>query len=284
MPDLDPSSYLPLVHAALREDVGPGDLTAQFFVPANATTTAIIHAKQSGILAGITPAAHTFTTLDPSLDVTIDLPDGSPLDPGTTVLTVRGSTRSILTAERTALNFLQHLSGVATLTSEFVRTVDGTDVQILDTRKTTPGWRTLEKAAVLAGGGTNHRIGLYDQIMVKDNHLLAGDKIAALESAITETRLRYPTIKIELEADTIEQVRAFTALSGVDIILLDNMSLDQLREAVAITTGTGIRLEASGGITLDSLRPIAETGIHAISSGALTHSAKALDLSLTLVG
>jgi len=194
------------------------------------------------------------------------------------VIELSGSTRSILTGERVALNFLQHLAGIATLTAQFVAAVRGTGVTILDTRKTTPGLRVLEKAAVLAGGGRNHRMGLYDGIMVKDNHLLAKPE---LEAAIRSARLRYPNVLIELEADSIEQVRKFVLLKGVDVILLDNMSPDELRACVSLRK-SGLKFEASGGVELMTVRQIAETGVDFISVGQLTHSARAIDFSLEL--
>jgi nicotinate-nucleotide pyrophosphorylase (carboxylating) len=194
------------------------------------------------------------------------------------VIELSGSTRSILTGERVALNFLQHLAGIATLTAQFVAAVRGTGVTILDTRKTTPGLRVLEKAAVLAGGGRNHRMGLYDGIMVKDNHLLAKPE---LEAAIRSARLTYPNVLIELEADSIEQVRKFVLLKGVDVILLDNMSPDELRACVSLRK-PGLKFEASGGVELMTVRQIAETGVDFISVGQLTHSARAIDFSLEL--
>ena len=192
---------------------------------------------------------------------------------------VTGKSRSLLTAERVALNFLQRLSAIATQTSRYVKAVQPHPVKILDTRKTTPGWRWLEKAAVEAGGGTNHRHGLYDMVMVKDNHLLASNRLEDLQSAIDRVKEKNPSIKVELEADTLEQVSRFLTLRGVDIILLDNMKPDQLRAAAALVGGQ-VKLEASGGVTLDTVQEIASTGVDFISSGALTHSVRALDLSL----
>ncbi len=192
---------------------------------------------------------------------------------------IRGRAASVLTAERTALNFLQRLSGVATLTRQYVEAVRGTSARILDTRKTTPGWRALEKAAVAAGGGTNHRVGLYDMALVKDNHLAAGTD---LQKAIDRLRAERPGVRVELEADTLDQVRGFLKLKGVDVILLDNMSLAELREAVSLRQG-GLVFEASGGVNLETVRGIAETGVDFISVGAITHSARAVDLSLEIV-
>ena len=195
---------------------------------------------------------------------------------------IEGRTRGILAGERTALNFLQRLCGVATTTRRYVQAVQPHPVQLLDTRKTTPGWRRLEKAAVKDGGGTIYRMGLYDQVMVKDNHLMACNKLEDLQAAIDAVRKDRPGIKVEIEAATLEQVADFLALRGVDIILLDNMSTDDLRRAVTINEGR-VFLEASGGITLDTIKAVAATGVDAISVGALTHSSKAVDLSLEVL-
>ena len=205
-----------------------------------------------------------------------------PLKSGDTILHVAGLTRSILTAERVALNFLQRLCAIASQTHLYVSAVQPHPVKILDTRKTTPGWRWLEKQAVKAGGGTNHRMGLYDMVMVKDNHLLADDRQEDLQKAIDTVKRKHPGIKVELEADTLEQVARFLNLRGVDVILLDNMPPAELLKAVALVKGR-VMLEASGGITLDTIKAVAATGVDAISVGALTHSVKALDLSLELL-
>ena len=202
------------------------------------------------------------------------------LEPGETVISLRGATRSILTGERVALNFIQRLSGVSTLTARFVDAVRGTGVEILDTRKTTPGLRALEKAAVKAGGGRNHRMGLYDAVLVKDNHLLARPEI---QTAVLALREKHPGLLVELEADSIDQVRAFVGIAGVDVILLDNMSPDELRVCVSFRK-QGIKFEASGGVSLQTVRAIAETGVDFISVGELTHSARAIDFSLELTG
>jgi len=208
--------------------------------------------------------------------------DGDPLSQGERVLEVSGHARSILTAERTALNFLQRLSGVATQTRAYVAKVESTDAKVLDTRKTTPGWRALEKGAVVAGGGKNHRMGLYDRAMVKDNHLVAENKLEALQDAIDRLHADRAGVEVELEADTLEQVQGFLSLRGVDYILLDNMNYEMMRDAVAMRddSGSAVALEASGGVTIDTIAEIATTGVDFISVGALTHSAVALDLSL----
>lgn len=266
---------------ALEEDIGSGDVTTELFVDAGRAATGLILAKEPLILAGVETAAEVFRRVDPALAVTPLKRDGDRLTPGTCALEIRGSARSILTAERVALNFVQRLSGIATATRRFVEAVAGTPAKILDTRKTTPGLRALEKAAVAAGGGTNHRFGLYDQILVKDNHLAAGASTADLQAAIRESRKRYPNLLVEVEADTLDQVRSFLGLEGIDVILLDNMTNSQLREAVALGRGK-VKFEASGGVSIETIRPIASTGVDFVSVGAITHSAKACDFSLEL--
>jgi len=209
------------------------------------------------------------------------LVDGSKVGPGAMLMRVEGSARSLLTAERTALNFLQRLSGVATMTARYVNLVKHTRAKILDTRKTTPGYRALEKKAVVDGGGTNHRMGLFDRAMVKDNHLAAEGGMAALQDAIRKVKEAKPHVQVELEADRLNQVSQFLELEGVDYILLDNMGLDELKEAVEMRGGNSrVRLEASGGVNLDTVVGIAETGVDFISVGALTHSAPSLDIGL----
>lgn len=277
-----PESAVTLIQAALLEDVGSGDLTSEFFVPADSVAKARIFAKEGGVTAGADIARHVFEAVDPSLSVHLERHDGVPFERGDTILQVAGRTRSILTAERTALNFLQRLCGIATQTRRHVEAVRPHPVKILDTRKTTPGWRLLEKHAVKCGGGTNHRIGLYDMVMVKDNHLLADDRQEDLQAAIHAVHQKHPRVRIELEADTLEQVERFLKLDGVDVILLDNMPPDVLRQAVALVNRR-VLLEASGGITLDTLPQYAATGVDAISIGALTHTVRALDLSLELL-
>ncbi|GAA5134805.1 carboxylating nicotinate-nucleotide diphosphorylase [Prosthecobacter algae] len=268
-----------LIRAAIAEDVGSGDLTATYFVPAESTARARIAAREPGVVAGMEVALRVFQEIDPRILVTPLMQDGAAFFPGDVLLEISGPTRGILTAERTALNFLQRLSGVATQARRYVEAVKPHAVQIWDTRKTTPGWRLLEKAAVKAGGGTNHRMGLYDHVMVKDNHLAAHGTLAELQSAIDRVRAERPGTRIQLEADNLEQVAGFLTLRGVDMLLLDNMGAERLREAVALNAGR-LWLEASGGITLETIRDIAATGVNAISVGALTHSARALDLGL----
>jgi nicotinate-nucleotide pyrophosphorylase (carboxylating) len=234
------------------------------------------------VLSGSEVALAVFAEIDPSLEVRCLKRDGDSLTVGDTVMEISGSTRSLLSAERTALNFLQRLCGVATLARRYVEAVKPHAVKVLDTRKTTPGWRLLEKNAVRDGGGTNHRIGLYDQVMVKDNHLVASGSMEALQAAIDRVNQERPAVKVQLEADSLAQVKTFLDLRGVDMILLDNMSPALLREAVRLNAGR-LFLEASGGITLSTIQDVAATGVDAISVGAITHSARALDLALDFV-
>ena len=268
-----------LIQAAIAEDVGPGDVTSLYFIPADARSKAEIVAREPGVVSGAEIAAAVFREIDAATEVDILLPDGSAFERGSVLIKAAGSTRALLTAERTALNFLQRLSGVATQTRRYVEAVRPHPVQIWDTRKTTPGWRLIEKAAVKHGGGTNHRMGLYDHAMVKDNHLAANSDLNALQAAIRRLRAERPGVRVQLEADTLEQVAKFLTLEGVDMLLLDNMGPERLREAVKLVNGR-LWLEASGGITLDTIKDVAATGVNAISVGALTHSARALDLGL----
>jgi len=273
-----------LIHLALAEDLGnAGDLTSAYFVPEDQFATAVIVAREACVLAGVEVAVEVFEKIDSRCEIAVAASDGSDIEAGERVLTIKGPTRALLTAERTALNFMQRLSGVATITRKFVKRVDGR-AKLLDTRKTTPGFRELEKAAVAAGGGTNHRIGLYDAVMVKDNHLLAENSIAAIKRSIDALHAEHPDISVELETDTLDQVRDFLELDGVKFILLDNMSTDQLREAVEMrdAAGSRIQLEASGGVDFDTVADIAATGVDFISVGALTHSAGSIDLAMEL--
>jgi nicotinate-nucleotide pyrophosphorylase (carboxylating) len=265
-----------LVTRALAEDVGDGDVTTAATVPADARARATITQKAPGVVFGLDAAEQTFRSLDP--DVALErLVDEGVWRKGGPVLRIEGSARAILTAERTALNFLQRLSGVATLTARCVQAVDGTGVKILDTRKTTPGLRALEKAAVAAGGGTIYRAGLYDAILIKENHsALAGGVGEAVRRAATFA----PELELEVECSTLEEVDE-ALQAGARRILLDNMNTDQLREAVRHVAGRA-ELEASGRLTLETLGAVASTGLNFISVGALTHSAPALDLSLLL--
>jgi nicotinate-nucleotide pyrophosphorylase (carboxylating) len=265
-----------IVARALAEDVGTGDVTTAATVPLGAKARALITQKAPGVLYGLDAAEQCFTALDQGVSFERLTAEGQWRDGGP-VLRIDGSAAAILTAERTALNFLQRLSGVATLTARCVRAVEGTGVRILDTRKTTPGLRLLEKAAVAAGGGTNHRVGLFDEVLIKENHAaLAG----GVGEAVRRARERAPDLPLEVECRTLQEVEEALA-AGARRILLDNMTLAELSEAVRHVDGRA-ELEASGGVTLRTLREIASTGVQFVSVGALTHSAPALDLSLIL--
>jgi nicotinate-nucleotide pyrophosphorylase (carboxylating) len=239
-----------------------------------------MNARESLTLSGIAFAETAFRELSPNVELTRLAEDGQAVDAGAGVLRISGSARALLTAERVALNFVQRLSGVATATARFVAAVAGTRARILDTRKTTPGWRRFEKYAVACGGGTNHRVGLHDLVLIKDNHLaaLAGAAPNPVAAAVNRARELWPALRVEVEADTLEQVR-LAVEAGADIILLDNMPPARLREAATLVAGRA-QLEASGGVTLNTVRAIAETGVDFISVGAVTHSARAVDLGL----
>jgi nicotinate-nucleotide pyrophosphorylase (carboxylating) len=266
---------------ALQEDIGTGDVTTQFFVAPGLQGCGRIVARERCIVAGTETATEVFRRLDPQLHIDLLLQDSAALNGGETILEVRGAASSILTAERVALNFLQRLSGIATITRQFVEAVGKYPAKILDTRKTTPGLRALEKAAVVAGGGANHRSGLYDMVLVKDNHLGTRLGFSGFADAIQQLRKERPGLRIELEADNLEQVHAFLGIESVDVILLDNMNPAEMREAVALGKKK-VKFEASGGVTLKNVRQIAATGVDYISVGALTNSARAIDLSLEL--
>jgi len=272
------------VSRALAEDIGDGDLTCAYFVDAARSGKARIFAKQPCVLAGMDAAACAFALVDATLKVQAVRKDGDALRPGHTALEITGPVRSIITAERTALNFIQRLSGIATLTRTFVDAVKPYRAAILDTRKTTPGLRALEKSAVISGGGTNHRFGLFDMVMVKDNHLAAGATLAELQENVRRFRSGHPGVRVEIEADRLDQVRDFLTLDGVDVILLDNMTTAQLAEAVQLRGDRPVKLEASGSVNLATVNSIAATGVDFISVGALTHSAPAVDFSLELIG
>ncbi|OGS01420.1 MAG: nicotinate-nucleotide diphosphorylase (carboxylating) [Elusimicrobia bacterium RIFCSPLOWO2_12_FULL_59_9] len=292
---MNPKYISALIRSALREDLGrAGDITTSGLLPKHRTLTALICAKEKGVLCGAAIAREVFRCACPGARVRILTPDGSPLTPGRKILRVTGS-RDILSAERTALNFLQRLSGIATLTSAFVKKAAGTRAHIYDTRKTTPALRVLEKYAVRCGGGQNHRMGLYDSVMIKDNHIQAlarkessGSALRALQSFVARRRKAAPQAKITMEAKNASEIGMALALKA-DVILLDNMSPRGLRKAVQrIRAAAEIRkgrveIEASGSVTLKNVRRVAETGVDRISIGALTHSAPALDLSLNLI-
>ncbi|HKQ38713.1 MAG TPA: carboxylating nicotinate-nucleotide diphosphorylase [Verrucomicrobiae bacterium] len=269
---LDPEEIRHAVRLALAEDIGGGDVTSDATIPADARAMAIMVARQPLVLAGIAFAEAAFA----ANKIARHLKDGESAGKGEHLLRVEGTARSILAAERVALNFVQRLSGIATLTRAFVDAVRGTRAKILDTRKTTPGWRRFEKYAVKCGGGENHRFGLFDMVLIKDNHLAAvrGNVVAAVQTA----RKKSPSLKIEVEADTLDQADQAVE-AGADIVLLDNMTAEQLRRAVK-RIGGRCKTEASGGVTLANVREIADTGVDYISVGALTHSAPAVDIGL----
>ena len=268
--------YVPLVEAALAEDIGDGDVTTLALVPEGAVATGVMLAREPLVMAGVELAMAVFQQVDQRIEFGIEIFDGQQAALGQALVRLQGPARALLIAERTALNFIQRLAGVATLTAQFVDEVAGTGVTILDTRKTTPGWRALEKYAVACGGGSNHRIGLFDQVMIKDNHLVALD--GDIVQAVALAREASPGLKIEVEVDTPEQVRA-ALQARADIILLDNMEVEELRASVELINSC-TKTEASGGITLETVREIAETGVDFISIGALTHSAPSVDIAL----
>jgi len=272
------------VRAALAEDLGSGDVTTLATVPATAKSKALMNVREPLVVAGIQFAEIAFQEVAARYAGPITIKklarDGQRVKAGEPLLKISGSSRAILSAERVALNFIQRLSGVATATAQFSDAVRGTRAKILDTRKTTPGWRLFEKYAVTCGGGTNYRIGLYDMVLIKDNHLVAlqNEKPNAIAAAVARARKKFPKLKVEVEADTLEQA-AQAADAGADIILLDNMPPAQLRRAVKIIGGRA-KTEASGGVNLKTVRAIAQTGVDFISVGAITHSAQAVDIGL----
>ena len=270
------------IRLALVEDLGDagGDVTSESLVPPEARAEARLVAREACVVAGVAVAKEVFLQVNPELEVEECVADGSVVKAMTDVLVIKGSARSILTAERTALNFIQRMCGVATVTAEYVKTAANPDVMLLDTRKTTPALRPFEKYAVLCGGGTNHRYGLFDAVLIKDNHLASWAKKhgTGVGEAVAAARAKYPNLKIEVEVDTIDQLKE--ALSAKpDWVLLDNMPPPVLRECVALCKGI-CKTEASGGINLDTIHAIAQTGVDAISVGALTHSAPSIDLAL----
>jgi nicotinate-nucleotide pyrophosphorylase (carboxylating) len=268
------------VAEALAEDIGPGDVTSRATVTETAVAAARMVAREPLVVAGLEFATEAFREMSSAVEVQARVRDGASVAAGESLLRVSGLARAILSAERVGLNFVQRLSGVATLTAQYVERVRGTKARILDTRKTTPGWRRLEKYAVACGGGVNHRFGLFDQVLIKDNHLLAlrHESPNAVEAAVRRARRDFPKLKVEVEADRIEQVEQALA-AGADIILLDNMTLDELGRAVELISGRALS-EASGGVRLDTVRSIAEAGVDFISVGVLTHSARAVDIGL----
>lgn len=274
---LPPEAVSALVRAALEEDGAHDDITTVATIPADRTARASLVARAPGVVCGVPLALEAFRQLDARTSIRVDAPDGSAVRPGDVILHLSGHARGLLSAERVALNYLMHLSGIATATAALVAAVQGTRAKVLDTRKTTPGWRALEKYAVRCGGGTNHRADLRAAVLIKDNHLaIAGAQLAA---AVQQARTLAPVgTRIEVECDTPAQVEAALA-AGADIVMLDNMTVEQVRASVARVGGRAI-VEASGGVRPETIRPIAETGVDWISSGAITHSAPALDLAL----
>jgi len=277
---LPPDVVNRLVQEALAEDLGPGDVTTLSTIPADSQATAMMRTRQRLVVSGLQFAEAAFRKLSPSVTIKWHSRDGKTEPAGSILLEIQGPARALLSAERVALNFVQRLSGVATLTAQYVNEIMDTAAQILDTRKTTPGWRQLEKYSVKCGGGTNHRMGLFDLVMIKDNHLIAlrDGKPNPIAAAVELARAAHPLLRIEVEADDLEQVKMATE-AGADIILLDNMNPFELRDAVKLVDGKS-ETEASGGITLENVRDIAETGVDYISVGALTHSAHSVDIGL----
>jgi len=268
--------------AALAEDVGSGDATTLAVVPAHLDVTACIVTRQQCVCAGLPVAEGVFAELDSGIAFDAKVADGDRCGPGSILAEITGSARAILTGERTALNFMQRMSGIATVARAYVDAVGGASTKILDTRKTTPGLRALEKYAVQAGGGTNHRFGLYDRVMIKDNHreLAAMKGPGGIQRAVAACREMYPRLEVEVEADSMEDVRAAVD-AGADYILLDNMSDEEVVEAVRLVAGQSL-LEASGGITIERIPQLARTGVDFISVGALTHSAPSVDIGLDI--
>jgi len=280
VPTLSSEDIHDLVRRALAEDIGSGDVTTLATVPPETTARAEMVARQWIVVAGLPLAEAAFRQLSNQVRIARCVGDGQQVEPGQVLLRVAGAAQPLLGAERVALNFVQRLSGIATLTAQYVAAVAGTQARILDTRKTTPGWRRLEKYAVACGGGQNHRMGLFDMVLIKDNHLaaLARESPRPIEAAVQRARARYPQLQVEVEADTLDQVDQAVA-AGADIILLDNMNLEQVRVAVARVGGRA-KIEASGGVHLGNVRALAEAGVDFISIGALTHSARAMDIGL----
>ena len=268
-----------LITAAIAEDIGSGDVTSLAILPRELKSKAVIIAKAEGVVAGLPVIKAVFAKGDPRVTVAPSINDGTHVKPMNVLVNLEGPAVSILSLERITLNFLQHLSGIATFTSAFVQAVQGTQAVILDTRKTTPGYRMLEKYAVRIGGAQNHRHGLYDMVLIKDNHIRAAGSISL---AVRRARQGYPSLPLELEVKSLEELKEALSLP-VDRILLDNMELSMVRQAVALVNKR-IPLEVSGGVNLGNVRDFAATGVNYISIGALTHSAPALDLSLELVG
>ena len=283
MTDIERKAITELIRNAFSEDLGDGDHTSLATIPANAVGKVELLAKDSGIIAGVEVASMVFKQLDANLKIDIFIEDGSSIVPGDRILTVEGSSQSILSAERTALNFIQRMSGIATYTNKVCKIISGTDTKLLDTRKTTPYNRVVEKLAVRLGGGTNHRFGLYDMIMIKDNHVdFAGGIKKAIKSTNSYLKEKGKNLKIEIEVRDFQELNEVIDIGGVDRIMLDNFSTENLKKAVDIIAGR-FETEASGGITMSNIRQYAETGVDFISVGALTHQINSLDLSLKTI-
>ncbi len=267
-----------LIELALAEDIGPGDITSEATIRAESVSVAVMLAKQDLVLAGLDVSRAVFHHLDPDIQVTVFAMDGGRINAGTEIAKLSGSTRALLAGERVALNLLQHLSGIATLTAKYVDKCRGLKVGVLDTRKTLPGLRQLEKYAIRVGGGKNHRFGLFDGVLIKDNHIKAAGGIArAVEGA---RKIAHHLLKIEVETKTLDDVREALAVNA-DVIMLDNMPIEVMRDAVKMIAGCAL-VEASGNVTLETIRQIAETGVDFISSGSLTHSAPSVDISMKI--
>ena len=267
-----------IVARALAEDIGPGDITTAATVAPDAECRAEIVAKAEGVIAGLGVARLVFGMLDPQIEFHEVVADGGRVSEGVTVARLSGNTMAVLAAERTALNFLQRMSGIASLTAEYVEAAEGTEARVIDTRKTAPGLRLLDKYAVRMGGGRNHRVGLFDGVLIKDNHLRAAGGVG--EAVRRARKAAHHLVKVEVEVQTLEEVEEAVA-AGADVVLLDNMELDDIRQAVDLVSGR-CEIEVSGGVTLETVRALAECGVDYISAGALTHSAPALDLSLEI--
>lgn len=273
-----PEIILKVAQLALAEDIGTGDVTTDSIVPPDAIMKGQIIAKQSGVIAGLDVARAVYLSLDPSVDFKRMMDEGAKVNDHQVLAFVSGSARTLLTGERVALNFLGRMSGIATLTAQFVAEVAGTHAVILDTRKTVPGLRIIDKLAVLRGGGQNHRFGLYDMILIKDNHI---DFAGSIKEAVRKARINASGLEIEVETRSLDEVASALKM-GVERILLDNMSLEMMRKAVEMNSGKA-KLEASGNVTIDNVRQIAQTGVDYISIGALTHSPKVFDLSFLYI-
>lgn len=278
--DMGTREFDSIIDAALREDMPHGDITSESIIPPNARSEGVFLAKEDGVLAGLDVVHRVFERIDPSVIFIERFRDGAAFRASDALARVKGPTAALLKGERTALNFLQRLCGVATLTRRYVEAISGTRTQVLDTRKTTPGLRALEKYAVKAGGGTNHRLSLSDMVLIKDNHLR---QVGSVTEAVKRARAKVrPGVRVEVEAGDLLQVREALA-AGADMIMLDNMTLEMIRQAVSLAASR-VPLEASGNMTLDRVRAVAETGVDFISVGALTHSAPAIDISLEFKG